>query len=74
LRLRTACDLEVKNGLRVTRPADYILPTLADLETALPSPISACAQKGLFAKPAITTVTYAPKKAAGKGKEEEDVN
>jgi CRISPR-associated protein Csb1 len=70
LRLRTACDLEVKNSLRVTRPAGYALPALADLEAALPGLIGACAQKGLFATPAVTTVTYAPKKAAGKATDE----
>ena len=65
LRLRTACDLEVKGGLRVARPTGYTLPTLTELEAALPGLIAACAQKGLFANPPITTVTYAPKKAAG---------
>jgi CRISPR-associated protein Csb1 len=73
LRLRTACDLEVKEGLQVLRPAGYTLPTLAELEAALPGLIAACAQKGLFAKPAITTVTYTPKKAA-KGKAEDEDN
>jgi len=73
LRLRTACDLEVKDGLQVMRPAGYTLPTLADLEAALPGLIAACGQKGLFAKPTITTVTYAPKKAA-KGKSDDEDN
>lgn len=73
LRLRTACDLEVKGGLQVIRPAGYTLPTLADLEAALPGLIAACTQKGLFAKPAITTVTYTPKKTA-KGKAEDEDN
>ncbi len=62
LRLRTACDLGVKGALQVTRPDGYALPTLAELEAALPSLITACAQKGLFAKSPITTVTYVPKK------------
>lgn len=61
LRLRTACDLELKDGLTVKRPAGYALPTLAELEVALPGLIAACASKGLFANPAITTVTYTPK-------------
>lgn len=73
LRLRTACDLEMKDGLTVMRPAGYTLPTLADLEAALPGLIAACAQKGLFAKPAITTVTYTSKKTA-KGKAEDEDN
>ena len=70
LRLRTACDLEVNGGLRVTRPSGYALPTLAELEAALPGQIAACAQKGLFASPAVTTVIYAPKKGAGKANDD----
>jgi CRISPR-associated protein Csb1 len=73
LRLRTACDLEVKDGLHVMRPTGYSLPTLSDLEAALPDLINACAKKDLFAKPAVTTVVYTPKKAA-KGKVEDDDN
>lgn len=64
LRLRTACDLEVKDGLRVARPTGYALPALTELETALPGLIATCTQKGLFANPPVTTVTYTPKKAA----------
>ncbi len=62
LRLRTACDLEVKSALQVMRPNGYALPTLAELEAALPGLITTCAKKGLFANPPITTVTYVPKK------------
>ena len=32
LRLRTACDLELANVLIVQRPADFAMPSLADLE------------------------------------------
>ncbi len=74
LRLRTACDLEVKDALRVTRPNDgYALPTLTDLETTLPGLITACAKKGLFANPSVTTVKYVPKPSAKvkKSKDEE---
>jgi len=68
LRLRTACDLEVKTPLQVTRPAGYTLPTLDELEAALPGLIAACAAKGLFADPAVTTVRYEPKQTSSKGK------
>jgi CRISPR-associated protein Csb1 len=61
LRLRTACDLEVKGQLQVTRPSGYVLPTIADLEAALPGLISACAEKGLFANPPVTVVKYVSK-------------
>ncbi|MFC1464995.1 MAG: type I-U CRISPR-associated RAMP protein Csb1/Cas7u [Candidatus Brachytrichaceae bacterium NZ_4S206] len=73
LRLRTACDLEVKTPLQVTRPAGYTPPTLAELEAALPGLIAACAQRGLFASPTVTTVTYKPKQdAKGKKRKEEE--
>ncbi|BDV01659.1 hypothetical protein TDMWS_17440 [Thermodesulfomicrobium sp. WS] len=68
LRLRTACDLEVKTPLQVTRPDGYTLPTLAELESALPGLIATCAAKGLFADPAVTTVRYEPKQTSSKGK------
>lgn len=71
LRLRTACDLEVKNALQVTRPASYTPPTLADLEKALPELIKACADKGLFGNSAVTTVKYTPKQDT-KGKNRKD--
>lgn len=63
LRLRSACDLEVKGPVMVTRPAGYELPSLAALESALPGLIQACAAKGHFASPAITTVSFSPRKA-----------
>ncbi len=46
LRLRTACDLEVKeSGIVVKRPTDFVLPTLAELKTALPILITAVAKE-----------------------------
>lgn len=46
LRLRTACDLEVKeSGIVVKRPMNFVLPTLTDLKTELPNLISAVAKK-----------------------------
>jgi CRISPR-associated protein Csb1 len=59
LRLRTACNLEVKGELNVTRPMGYALPSYSELEKALPSLISDC--KPTFANPPITTVKYTPK-------------
>ena len=55
LRLRTACDLEQKNGIHVKRPA-FSLPELAELESELPKLINAAAES--FADPRITPVTY----------------
>jgi len=71
LRLRTACDLEVKGELQVTRPSGYATPALPDLEAALPGLIAACAANGLFANPSVTTVKYTPKPGA-KGKKPQD--
>ena len=59
LRLRTACDLQVKaEGLTVTRPAGFAVPPISELEAALPGLIQAVAAAGLFADPAITPVNY----------------
>lgn len=54
LRLRTACDLDCE-GIDVQRPHGFELPTLADLEHALPGLIAAA---GAEAKFETTTVTY----------------
>lgn len=44
LRLRTACDLEVNgSGLVLKRPARFVMPTLGELESALPALIAAVA-------------------------------
>jgi CRISPR-associated protein Csb1 len=57
LRLRTACDLEMDgNGLQVTRPSGFTIPSLDALEAALPNLIKA-ASSG-FAKPARTVVKF----------------
>jgi CRISPR-associated protein Csb1 len=53
LRLRSACDLDLR-ALRVTRPADWSLPSLEALEAALPGLVAACA--GSFASPSTTRV------------------
>lgn len=58
LRLRTACDLEC-GGLRVTRPAtDFAMPSLSELESALPQLIADVAGEGRFNDPRVTSVTY----------------
>lgn len=57
LRLRTACDLEVKE-LRVTRPAGFALPSEQGLVEELPALIEGVAAADLFAEPRVTTMTY----------------
>ncbi|MCY3018311.1 MAG: type I-U CRISPR-associated RAMP protein Csb1/Cas7u [Planctomycetota bacterium] len=44
MRLRTACDLEPVSREKIVanRPAGFVLPSLADLETDLPCAIKAC--------------------------------
>ncbi len=54
LRLRTACDLECE-GVDVQRPQGFELPTLTDIEQALPGLIQAAGQDANFEQ---TTVTY----------------
>lgn len=62
LRLRTACDLDVI-GLRATRPDAYVVPTVDEFETELPSLISEAAKSVNFA--GITRLVW---DGAGKGK------
>lgn len=57
LRLRTACDLDVV-GINITRPNNFELPSLDDLETELPSLIEAVGSQGLFGEERVLTVTY----------------
>jgi len=58
LRLRTACDLEIKEGakLEVQRPKEFSMPALADVEKELPALIKAASQG--FANPPGTELTY----------------
>jgi CRISPR-associated protein Csb1 len=57
LRLRTACDLEVRK-LTVTRPNAWAFPERAQLEQALPGLISAVAAENRFAEPRVTVVKW----------------
>ena len=59
LRLRTACDLEVKEvGIVVKRPSGFVLPTLADLKTALPGLIAAVAKEQKWPDDRVTRVSW----------------
>lgn len=88
LRLRTACDLALTNGIRVTAPASFQLSVDNEeklLKTVMER-IKTCAGAGLFAKPSVTefvvkTVRKDAKKEtgrppeaalAGQGDEDED--
>lgn len=56
LRLRTACDLDATE-VKITRPkAGFTLPTIEELESAMPGLIAAAS--AAFASPAKTTLKY----------------
>ena len=61
LRLRTACDLALVDGLKVTQPEGFDVPPTSELETDLPSLIEACVSEGLFADPPVTHLTFEKK-------------
>lgn len=73
LRLRTACDLELKaQGLVLKRPEAFEMPSPADLEAALPPLIEAVAtEQGWPANPAdrVTRVTWEASAKPKKGKD-----
>jgi CRISPR-associated protein Csb1 len=57
LRLRTACDLAVANGIRVTSPEGFELPSEKAEDQLLKTAterIKTCAAAGLFAKPPVS--------------------
>lgn len=56
LRLRTACDLEVVGDLSAKKPTGYNVPSLEEIEKALPDLINAVSAQ--FANPAKTSVTF----------------
>lgn len=58
LRLRTACDLELVGDLVVKKPSAYSLPSLKEVEQALPGLIKKVADSGAFANPVQTSVTF----------------
>lgn len=64
LRLRTACDLEVKDAaVTATKPRGFALPSLDELRTGLSEAIAACGKQDLFAgENGVTAVVYKPGK------------
>lgn len=56
MRLRTACDLELVGDLMVKKPTDYTVPSLEEIEKALPELIKAVSAQ--FASPAKTSITF----------------
>lgn len=71
LRLRTACDLEVKDaGLVLKRPAGFTLPTLAELQAALPDLIAAVATEKAWPKEPAERTTVVKWEASAKAKKD----
>lgn len=70
LRLRTACDLTLDGDLVVTRPKDFTLPPLGQIEETLPELIDAVRIEGKFNGNAggVITVVYGKAKVNAKGK------
>ncbi|MBI3371904.1 MAG: type I-U CRISPR-associated protein Cas7 [Betaproteobacteria bacterium] len=59
LRLRTACDLEVtESGTVIKRPTGFVLPPLAELESALPDLIAAVAKEQKWPDDRVTRVNW----------------
>lgn len=58
LRLRTACDLEVVGDLILQRPQGFVVPSLDEVEKALPGLIKKVAGGDLFANPRETCLTF----------------
>jgi CRISPR-associated protein Csb1 len=56
LRLRTACDLELVGELITKKPVGYTVPSLVEIEKALPDLIKAVSAQ--FANPVKTPVTF----------------
>ncbi len=69
LRLRTACDLDLDGELSVQRPAGFVVPTLKELEGALPDLIAKVF--GGDDRNGFTTVTFEETKTKEKGDKRE---
>ncbi|MHA1138546.1 MAG: type I-G CRISPR-associated RAMP protein Csb1/Cas7g [Candidatus Thorarchaeota archaeon] len=68
LRLRTACDLEMEDDIRVTRPESFLLPEMDEIIQSLREAISKIEDR--FSTPRITEVKYIPKARKEKKKDE----
>ena len=61
LRLRTACDLDLVT-LNVTRPKEFAVPELTNLETELPLLIQSVANQKQFGEHRVTKISWTRKK------------
>lgn len=58
LRLRTACDLDVIDNVKTTRPTGFRIPPLHVIEGELPELIERIGEAGLFGESRVLTVTF----------------
>ena len=56
LRLRTACDLEMSEGVKIKRPEGFTLPNENVLLDECRVLIQECSNNGLFATPSVTVI------------------
>ena len=68
LRLRTACDLEMKDDLAVKRPGGFAVPSEVHLLAECKRLIASCTSEKLFASPPVTEVVWEPAQKKGKEK------
>ena len=74
LRLRTACDLEPKNSMAVTRPSGFVVPEEKTLVDTIQTKIAVCGQRQLFAAPPITEVAWGPRaRTSARTRRDEDI-
>lgn len=71
LRLRTACDLSLKDKVIVTTPQWFTLPAADEIEAKLPGLLDSA--KG-FAEPALTVVQFEPPKNWLKEEKDEELD
>lgn len=76
LRLRTACDFECVEDIKVTRPEGFVIPAERTLLEECTRLIESCKNAGIFADPAVTVVYWEPSSnnssKRGKNKEPEE--
>jgi hypothetical protein len=74
LRLRTACDLEPKKSVAVTRPSGFVVPEEKTLIDTIQTKIAVCGQQELFAAPPITEVAWGPRaRTPARTRRDEDI-
>lgn len=54
LRLRTACDFVMRDGIDVKTPSGFVVPSEAELLASVKADLGQC--KPLFADPAVTAL------------------